>query len=342
MTDDGGFSFWPADDGIDGSDRRNWDMPYLMSPHDNEVLYTGTYRVYRGDGFYPFWFPISEDLTDGEEEPHRYHNITAIDESKLQEGLLYVGTGDGNLWRSDNFGGNWISISAGLPDQYVTDVVASPNEVDVVYVTYSGYRDNDFLPRIHRSENRGDDWIDISADLPDLAINELLVLPDFVDSILFVATDGGVYGTTDAATTWHRLGTNMPIITVYDLALNEANNELVAGTFARSIMSYSLDSVNTTPDIMIAAEEPFQLNNTLKVTPTLAHEKVLIELGNIEINRTFEIVVVDAGGRLMVREKGQGQGGQFTLDVSGWAVGPYFVKAKMRHEVVNAKFSVMR
>ena len=50
---------------------------------------------------------------------------------------------------------------------------------------------------------------------------------------MFVATDGGVYGTVTAGTSWERLGTNMPIITVYDLVINEDKNELVAGTFAR-------------------------------------------------------------------------------------------------------------
>ena len=339
MTLDGGSDFFGANDGIDGDDRRNWDMPYFISPHDNEVMYTGTYRVYRGEGNVPEWNPISDDLTDGLSEAHRYHNITSINESPLIEGLLYVGTGDGNLWRSDDDGQNWVSISVGLPDLYVTDVVSSPDFEDKVYVTFSGYRDNEFLPRIFRSEDRGSSWEDISSDLPDLAINDLLLLPENSDSVIFVATDGGIYGSLDSADTWDRLGTNMPFITVYDLVLNEAKNELVAGTFARSIMSYPLDSLGLDKPIIISQYEPdYPIKKTLVVTPTLASDYVSIQLGNTEPDRDFEVAIVSSSGQLLYHQKGNGERGNFQVDISSWVTGIYFVKAKMRHEVVESRF----
>ncbi len=50
-----------------------------------------------------------------------------------------MGTDDGNVWRTDNGGMDWISLSDGLHDRWVTKVQAGdlPNEV---YVTFSGYR----------------------------------------------------------------------------------------------------------------------------------------------------------------------------------------------------------
>ncbi len=338
ITLNGGLDFFGANDGIDSGDRRNWDMPYFISPHDNHIMYTGTYRVYRGEGEVPDWNSISDDLTDGTSEQHRYHNITAIDESILEEGLLYVGTGDGNVWRSDDAGTNWISISDGLPDLYVTDVVPSPDEEDVVYVTFSGYRDNDFLPRIYRSEDRGSTWTDLSTGLPDLAINELLILPDHADSILFVATDGGVYGTLDLGLTWDRLGANMPFITVYDLVLNEANNELVAGTFARSIMTYPLDSINTEGPIVSQTDLNFELKNTLLIKPTLASDQVSITLDNTEPGRKFEVVIVNSAGQLLFHQNGAGEQGSFNINISTWPSGTYYVKAKKRHGVISGKF----
>lgn len=346
VTENGGYYFDDATFGIDFDDRRNWDMPYIISPHNSEVLYTGTYRVYRGTGSNPFWSAITDDLTDGTDEEHRYHNITAIDESPFTPGLLYVGTGDGNLWRIDDYLAlDWTSISAGLPDQYVTDVIASPTDENVVYVTYSGYRDNDNIPRIHRSEDQGATWTDISANLPDLAINELLVLPDFSDSILFVATDGGVYGSVDKATSWERVGTNMPTVITYDMVINEANNELVAGTFARSIMTYPLDSliesikpvVEDSVDVAVSPS-PVQLKNTLKITPSLATDYIQVELGNIEPGRSFEFVILNSVGKLLYHQKESGNGGEYRVDVSNWASGTYFVKAKLRHEVVSKSF----
>ena len=339
VTNDGGNSYDSGDNGIDNDDRRNWDMPYIISPHFSQTLFTGTYRVYTGSGNVPDWLPISEDLTDGPDANSRYNNITALDESPLEDGLLYVGTGDGNVWRGDNFGGTWTSISNGLPDQYVTDVLGSPTDINVAYVTYSGYRDNDFLPRIFRSEDQGDTWEDISSDLPDLAINELLIVPETGDSVMFVATDGGVYGTVTAGSEWERLGTNMPIITVYDLVINEAKNELVAGTFARSIMTYPLDSIFAS-DPMVSNNTPTKLENSgIKIIPTVATHSTQIKIENTEPNRTAELVVVSMDGKLMYQTS-QLSGNEIThdLDISNYPAGQYFVKVKIRHKVMSAAF----
>ena len=340
VTLDGGNSFNYGDNGIANDDRRNWDMPYLLSPHFSQTLYAGTYRIYSGFGDIPEWFPISEDLTDGPDANSRYNNITAIDESPLEEGLLYVGTGDGNVWRGDNFGGTWTSINDGLIDQYVTDVLGSPTDLNVVYVTFSGYRDNDFLPRIFRSEDQGNTWEDISNDLPDLAINELLIVPETGDSIMFVATDGGVYGTVTAGSEWERLGTNMPIVTVYDLVINEAKNELVAGTFARSIMTYSLDSISTIDTIMVSNNTPTRLETVgIKIFPTVATHSTQVKIENTEPNRTAELVVISMDGKLMYQaSKLSGNEIIHDLDISNYPAGQYFVKVKIRHKIMSAAF----
>ncbi len=343
VTLDGGNDFEWANNGIDFSDRRNWDMPYFISSHDNQGLFTGTHRVYFGYGQIPEWSPISPDLTDGIDEQHRYHNITAIDESTILQGLLYVGTGDGNVWRSDNFGGDWNNISDGLPDQYVTDIVPSPDDTDVVFATFSGYRDNDFLPRIHKSYDRGNTWESISGDLPDLAINELLVYPEHEDSVLFVATDGGVYGSINYGETWERLGGNMPVIPVYDLVLNEAKNELVAGTFARSIMSFPIDSIGLGDGSITSHFEPNALQSSrISLYPNPATEYINLEIQNFELNRPLEVVILNASGQLMYNSgKHFGQSFKTAINIKNWSSGTYIVKLKNRHQVDVQQFVII-
>ena len=48
-SDNGGTSYLNATSGLESADRRGWDMPYIMSPHNPNVLYTGTYRAYRSE-----------------------------------------------------------------------------------------------------------------------------------------------------------------------------------------------------------------------------------------------------------------------------------------------------
>jgi len=119
-------------------------------------------------------------------------------------------------------------------------VEASPNDQRTVYVSHSGYKDNDFLPHVHRSTNGGKSWEDLSTDLPPLAVNDLLIVPGYDDQLLFAATDGGVYASLDAGETWDRLGSNLPMIAVYDMVYNAAREELVIGTFGKGTLSYDL------------------------------------------------------------------------------------------------------
>lgn len=341
-----GGSFWDSGtNGIDPSDRRDWDMPYFISPHNPDVLYTGTYRMYRSDnGVAPFWEPISEDLSDGVILADRYHVITSLDESPVEEGVLYSGTVDANVWRSDDAGENWINISAGLPERYVTSVKGSPSDANMVYVTHSGYKDNDFIPHIHRSADRGENWEDISSNLPELAINDVYILPEHQDSILFVATDGGVYGTMDAGQSWERLGNNMPYVPVYDMDWNVTYNELIAGTFARSIMSYPLDSLFVAPDSTIVdIEEPvsFEESNPLNVYPSPATNWINLEFENKEPGRSYEIALLDVSGHLIHYQKGHQQGKvNERLDISLLPAGWYLLKVKSRHQVNTQLFMV--
>ncbi len=259
VTQDGGASWRGATDGIATGDRRGWDMPYIMSTHNPSVLYTGTHRVYKSTaGTIPNWQAISDDLTDGEiyERPQ---SISTLSLSPINSSLLYVGTMDANVWRTNDDGDTWTSIQGILPERTVTDIVASPDNEDAVFVAYSGYKDNDNTPRIYRSSDRGNSWQNIAGDLPQLAINAIVVPQGYNDQIIFVATDGGVYGTLDGGVHWERLGTNMPIVAAYDLVWNTGINTLSVGTFARSILSYPLDGIVEPP------------NNTLSSLSTLAN-----------------------------------------------------------------------
>lgn len=252
--------------GIGEEDRTNWDTPIIMSAHNNQRMYTGTYRVYRHNNA-PFggWNVISGDLTDGVIFGDNYHNISTLGESQVDEEVIYAGTSDGNVWRSLNGGDDWENITFGLPERYVTNIKTSPTEDLTVYVTHSGYKDNDQTAHIHRSEDAGDSWTDITGDLPEHPVNHIEV---WNDSIYFIATDAGVYFTENAGSNWERVGNNMPIIPVFDIEIDTTNRLLVAGTFARSMQTFPVDSLVVLPEIdtPIGVEES-QLATQFQVFP---------------------------------------------------------------------------
>lgn len=246
VTKDGGLSFEGALTGINSAEPRNWDMPVVLSSHNPNVLYTGTNRIYiNTKGPDAEWVPISQDITDINSNWFR-HNISTIHESPVRQGYVAAGTSDARVWVTADNGVTWKNIKEGLPDRYVSSVQFSPTDKNTLYVAFTGYKDNDNSPYIFRSRDLGTNWEPIQDNLPPIAVNNILILPQVgpgSDSRICLATDAGVYYTADAGVTWLRMGDNMPVITVYDLEYNSARNQVVAGTFGRSIQSFDLSQI---------------------------------------------------------------------------------------------------
>lgn len=331
-----------ATTGIESSDRRNWDMPICMSRHDPDIMYTGTFRIYQSYGHPAVWAPISPDLTDGIIFGERFHNISAIGESPLDPENVYAGTSDGNVWRGDMSHNNWQNITGSLPGRYVSAIVGSPSDPSQVFVSHTGYRDNDFSPLLYRSDNKGQSWTPINGNLPQLAINDIYVFPDHRDSIIFVGTDAGVWGTLDGGKNWERLGTQMPFIPVYDLDYNSSQKRLFAGTHARSIMSFPIDSLNLGKLSTDAPDRTSDLRIT--VNPSISNESAVLAVERLSLKKTADVLIINAAGREMARyELRGGTRSEQVLTVGNWPPGVYFAIAQTDGKVWGyRKFIVAR
>ncbi len=324
-----------ASTGLDNADRFCWDMQFLISRTDPDAMFTGTHRAYASLGHLPNWHPISDDLTDGVPDDPRFHVITSVEDSPLDGDRLYVGTSDANVWRGSPSTQVWTNVTAGLPEYYVTSVKASLVDANRVFVTHSGYRDVDNAPHIHRSDDGGATWKSIAGDLPNLAVNDLLIYPAHHDSILFIGTDGGVFGTLNAGKTWQRLGSGMPTIAVFDLVINSATRRLVAGTHARSIMTFPLDSVDFNG--ALAVHLPSENGPQFAVFPSVCDQFLNVEWKNLSTASPVEIVAADLAGRVFFRKKMAGGQAAERVDTGDFPAGGCVVFAQIGGQLVGAK-----
>lgn len=313
---DGGSTYNSFDATLNSSDRRNWDMPYVFGGGTNTaVMLTGTYRVYKTTSNpVDNWVPISPDLTDGIIYAPRFHNISAIDNSRLNANHIYAGTSDGNVWRSLNGGTTWDSLQMTLPYRYVTSIHPSPNVVNNLYVTHSGYRYNQYIPHIHKSIDNGTNWTDISSNLPQAGINDVLIVNGY-ENVLFVANDLGVYYTLNSGVYWTRLGINMPLIVVADLEYNPTTKQLIAGTYARGIYTYDITGLLSTVGKNELLSKSFQLNLFPNPTSSLLNVKG-VDDGSL-------IQLMDLSGKILKTET------RTELDVRELPGGVYFIKARI-------------
>ena len=185
---------------------------------------------------------MSGDLTSGPGAQVNYGTITTVAISPADSNLYLAGTDDGHVWRSQNGGGTWQEITAGLPAAYVTRVAADPLDAQTIYVTHSGFGEDQHDPRVFRSTDRGNTWTSISGNLPDAPVNDLVVDP-VIAGTLYAGTDLGVFVTRNLGQTWTALGGYMPVQPVWDLELHQATRRLYAFTHGRSVWMLDLGTV---------------------------------------------------------------------------------------------------
>ncbi|HBZ01088.1 MAG TPA: hypothetical protein DEO84_07190, partial [candidate division Zixibacteria bacterium] len=231
-------------DGINTSERVNWCTPVVMSPFNHLILFYGAQKLYKTINGGALWSVISPDLTGGSGGGNLvFGTITTICQSPLSASVIWVGTDDSRVWVTTNGGTNWTNVSGSLPDRWCTRVTADVFDTATAYVTFSGYHESDHLSHIFKTTNNGTSWSDISGNLIDIPVNDILPDPEHQQR-LFVGTDFGVYYTENGGTLWQLLGDNQSICPVFDIDLNNATRKLVSGTHGRSMYTYDLNQLD--------------------------------------------------------------------------------------------------
>ncbi|OFW06126.1 MAG: hypothetical protein A3H96_23960 [Acidobacteria bacterium RIFCSPLOWO2_02_FULL_67_36] len=275
------------------ADRANWDAPYIISPHSPRRLYWASNYVYRSDDRGDTWSRISPDLSRNlnrdeipimgklwpadsvarNESTTALSNVVSIDESPLGEGLLYVGTDDGLVQVTDDGGKTWRKIEdfPGVPKwTYVSDVFASPRDVNTVFVALNNWQRGDYKPYLVKSADRGRTWTNIASDLPDRH-DVWSVIQDHVNgNLLFAGTEFGLFTSVDGGGHWVQLKGGMPVAQVRDMTVQKRENDLVLGTFGRGF--FVLDDYSPLREITAQAlgEEArlFPLRDAYLFSPT--------------------------------------------------------------------------
>lgn len=245
--------------------RWNWEAPILLSSHNQDIVYFGSNHFHRsmnrGDAFET----LSNDLTNGGKKGDvSYGTLTTISESPSRFGLIYVGSDDGLVHRSENAGESFTNITNGLPANYwVSTVVASGHTEGRVYASLNGYRWDNFTPMVYLSEDYGNTWKSISSGLPQEPVNVIKEDP-VNENVIYIGTDHGVYTSIDQGKSYHALMEGLPNVPVHDLIVHPKTNDLVLGTHGRGIYIGNVSLIQQLKDELI--EKQLHVFKTEEIT----------------------------------------------------------------------------
>ncbi|MCB2220884.1 MAG: glycosyl hydrolase [Bacteroidetes bacterium] len=234
----------------------NWNTPFILSPHSPTRLYMAANKVFRSDDRGNTWQVISDDITaqiDRNTWPvmDHYWSIDAVakdvstslygmgvslEESPLKEGLLYVGADDGVIQVTEDAGGSWTKYQnfPGVPEYtYVSDILASKHDENVVFASFNNLKRDDFKPYILKSTDKGKSWTSIAANLPDNGSVHTIQQDHVNPDLLFVGTEFAAYFSADGGKIWTKLSSGLPTVAIMDMAIQERENDLVLASFGR-------------------------------------------------------------------------------------------------------------
>jgi hypothetical protein len=234
--------------------------PILVSPHNPKVIYHTSQYVHKTTDEGKTWKTISPDLTAFEADKQVisgspitrditgeefYSTIYAIQESSLEEGLIWVGANDGPVHVTRNGGKSWKDVTPkNLPPGGRVDAVEpSPHNPAKAYISVLRYQLGDRKPYIYKTENYGESWQLLTPGtngIPKESTVRVVREDPEKEGLLFAGTEYGVFVSFNDGATWMAFQQNLPITPISDLKIHRG--DLVLSTMGRGF--WILDDIN--------------------------------------------------------------------------------------------------
>jgi photosystem II stability/assembly factor-like uncharacterized protein len=226
----------------EGTAQFNFVAPYFISPHDHNTLYHAGNYVFKSTDRGDNWQVISGDLALSADPDKKSTAAGALAESALKAGLLYMGTDKGAFWTSKDDGATWTENSEGLPNAYIRSIYPSRFKASRVYLAMTGINYDDLSNYLFVSEDYGQSWTSMTANLPNETANVIMEDPEN-ENLIYAGLYRGVYISADRGQSWSLLGSNMPAVSVADLAIDLPSGDLVVATHGRGIYKVNLGPI---------------------------------------------------------------------------------------------------
>ena len=143
-------------------------------------------------------------------------SLKVVSIATKSNGYIFIAAEDSGVYRSTNFGQDWMQVNDGFSNVFVMSLAVELNG-DLFAGAWG----------VYRSTDNGENWIQCGT--LNAAVDCFLFKPN---GIILVGTGGGVYRSTDDGETWTHVSNGLPnpsSIDVISLVSNN-NDDVFAGT----------------------------------------------------------------------------------------------------------------
>ncbi|MEI6749466.1 MAG: WD40/YVTN/BNR-like repeat-containing protein [Bacteroidales bacterium] len=225
-----------------------WVTPLIMDPSNSSIIYGGYTNVYKSINGGSTWTNMGASGS----------SAMAIGTSITSR--VYAASGT-SIWRSDNSGVSWTSISSGLPGIGITSIVVNPDASLNVFVTVGDYYDG---LKVYSSTTGGASWTNISGTLPNVVVNCIAFEDNNAapDAAVYIGTDIGIYYRNATIGDWVPFMNGLPTVPVSDLVINKTSGLIRAATYGRGLWTSALYSACPSGYVLNTGNDPSNPNYT--------------------------------------------------------------------------------
>ena len=244
---------WPINPAGSGAEvmkyRFNWNYPVMFSPNDPNKLYAGSNQLHLSTNGGQSWETISPDVTRSLPETIKssggpitqdntgaeyYANIFAMAESKLEPGVIWVGSDDGLVHVTRDGGKNWEEVTPpGSPRLNMMNCIdVNPFVAGGAYVAATSYKFGDYTPYLWKTTDYGQTWELITSGIDANYYTRAIRADPKRQGLLYAGTEWGMYVSFDDGSSWQPFQLNLPVTSIRDLHVRD--NNLIAATHGRS------------------------------------------------------------------------------------------------------------
>jgi hypothetical protein len=207
--------------------------PFVMDPVNPSILYTAATTLWRTTNEGQTWARTSKtDLTNGSSADY----VATIGVSRSNPKHIITGSAYGIVKESKNGGATWSPITQLPAELYVSHVEFDPSIDSTYYVSYTGSGDGQ---RLFRTTNGGKSFNPIETGLQEFPVHVVRAHPCH-PTTLFAGTDVGLYVSGDGGTNWSALGSGMPSVSIWDIAISSDGTTLGIASHGRGFFEIAL------------------------------------------------------------------------------------------------------
>ncbi len=281
----------PPPPGPDTELRFNWNAGIAIDPLRPNTVYYGSQFVHRTTDAGHTWEIISPDLTTDDPAKQRqaesggltldvtaaenHTTILTIAPSPVQEGVIWVGTDDGNVQVTRDDGGSWTNVVdriRGVPaNTWVPHIEASGHDAATAYVVFDDHRRGNWETYIYRTDDYGRSWDRLGEGQIDgyvHVVEEDPVTPD----LLFAGTEFGLYFSRDAGESWRKWEHDYPTgAPTRALVVHPRDHDLAIGTHGRA--AWIIDDIRPLRELAMDPGITSRDLHLFEIPPAIQHTR---------------------------------------------------------------------